>query len=163
MHDFVIPILLFAAATIGLAVGLLVVSRIINPIRPSRVKSMPYESGMDPFHDTHRRFDVRFHLLAVAFLVFDVELLFLYPWAAAMRPSSFESAPTASVTTASAPLDVDKSAKTSPPVVPRGLDAAVAEGYASSRDMIFICAMTFIALLTLGYVYDWRKGVFRWR
>ena len=42
---------------------------------------MPYESGMDPIHDTRRRFDVRFYLLAIAFLVFDVELLFLYPWA----------------------------------------------------------------------------------
>ncbi len=44
---------------------------------------MPYESGMDPIHDTHRRFDVRFHMVAIAFLVFDVELLFLYPWAVA--------------------------------------------------------------------------------
>ena len=48
---------------------------------------MPYESGMDPVHDTRRRFDVRFHLLAIAFLVFDVELLFLYPWAVASHPS----------------------------------------------------------------------------
>ena len=48
---------------------------------------MPYESGMDPIHDTRRRFDVRFHLIAIAFLVFDVEVLFLYPWAvAAKRP-----------------------------------------------------------------------------
>ena len=46
---------------------------------------MPYESGMDPIHDARRRFDVRFHLVAIAFLVFDVELLFLYPWAVAMR------------------------------------------------------------------------------
>ena len=46
---------------------------------------MPYESGMDPIHDARRRFDVRFHLVAIAFLVFDVELLFLYPWAVASR------------------------------------------------------------------------------
>ena len=46
---------------------------------------MPYESGMDPIHDTRRRFDVRFYLVAIAFLVFDVELLFLYPWAVASR------------------------------------------------------------------------------
>ena len=46
---------------------------------------MPYESGMDPIHDTRRRFDIRFHLVAIAFLLFDVELLFLYPWAVASR------------------------------------------------------------------------------
>ena len=49
---------------------------------------MPYESGMDPIHDARRRFDVRFYLVAIAFLVFDVELLFLYPWAVASRTSA---------------------------------------------------------------------------
>jgi NADH-quinone oxidoreductase subunit A len=48
---------------------------------------MPYESGMDPIHDARKRFDVRFHLVAIAFLIFDVELLFLYPWAVASRSS----------------------------------------------------------------------------
>ena len=66
---------------IGLAVGLLAFARIVRPGRPGPVTRMPYESGMDPIHDTRRRFDVRFYLLAIAFLVFDVELLFLYPWA----------------------------------------------------------------------------------
>ena len=80
-----LPIFLLVACTIGLAVGLLVVASLFNPGRPGRVTRMPYESGMDPIHDTRRRFDVRFHLLAIAFLVFDVELLFLYPWAVAMR------------------------------------------------------------------------------
>ena len=54
---------------------------------------MPYESGMDPIHDTRRRFDVRFHLVAITFLVFDVELLFLYPWAVASRsPAGIDAA-----------------------------------------------------------------------
>ena len=54
---------------------------------------MPYESGMDPVHDTRRRFDVRFHLVAITFLVFDVELLFLYPWAEASRsPAGVDAA-----------------------------------------------------------------------
>src|SRR5436853_2719512 len=82
-----LPILLFVLASTGLAVGLLVVGRMFGPSRQGRVKEMPYESGMDPIHDTRRRFDVRFHLIAIAFLVFDVEVLFLYPWAvAAKRP-----------------------------------------------------------------------------
>ena len=85
MQTAALPILLFFAAVLGLALLLLLVGRVFNPARPGRVKQMPYESGMDPIHDTRRRFDVRFHLLAIAFLVFDVELLFLYPWAVAVR------------------------------------------------------------------------------
>src|SRR5690606_36007437 len=80
-----LPILMFALAATALAGGLLVVGGLIGPSRNSKVKEMPYEAGMDPIHDTRRRFDVRFHLVAIAFLVFDVELLFLYPWAVASR------------------------------------------------------------------------------
>jgi NADH-quinone oxidoreductase subunit A len=85
MLDLVLPIFLFAACSTALSVGLLVVAGIIGPSKTGRVKEMPYESGMDPIHDTRRRFDVRFHLVAIAFLVFDVELLFLYPWAVCRR------------------------------------------------------------------------------
>src|SRR5262249_32525136 len=81
----VIPVFLFVLCARGLAVGLLTAGRLIGPSRSGAVKAMPYESGMDPIHDTRRRFDVRFHLVAIAFLVFDVELLFLYPWAVASR------------------------------------------------------------------------------
>src|SRR5437762_14143691 len=59
--------------------------RLLAPRKNTAVKEMPYESGMDPIHDARRRFDVRFNLVAIAFLVFDVELLFLYPWAVASR------------------------------------------------------------------------------
>ncbi len=54
--------------------------KLVGPKRNSKVKEMPYESGMDLIHDTRRRFDIHFHLVAIAFLLFDVELLFLYPW-----------------------------------------------------------------------------------
>jgi NADH-quinone oxidoreductase subunit A len=80
-----LPIFVFALMTIGLTGGLLAVAWVVGPRRTSRVKEMPYESGMDPIHDARRRFDVRFNLVAIAFLVFDVELLFLYPWAVAAR------------------------------------------------------------------------------
>ena len=69
-----LPILLFVVAAAGVTVGLLIVGRMLGPSRQGLVKEMPYESGMDPIHDTRRRFDVRFHLVAIAFLVFDVEL-----------------------------------------------------------------------------------------
>ena len=85
MEPAVLPIFLFAAIAAAVAVVLLGVSALIGPSKTGRVKEMPYESGMDPIHDTRRRFDVRFYLVAIAFLVFDVELLFLYPWAVASQ------------------------------------------------------------------------------
>ena len=85
MESVVIPILLFAVSAVVVAVGLIAVANVFGPRRESSVKEMPYESGMDPVHDARRRFDVRFHLVAIAFLVFDVEVLFLYPWAVASR------------------------------------------------------------------------------
>src|SRR5215510_12245243 len=80
-----LPVLLFVLAGTLLGIALLTVGSLIGPKRDTAVKEMPYESGMDPIHDTHRRFDIRFHMVAIAFLVFDVELLFLYPWAVASR------------------------------------------------------------------------------
>src|SRR5262249_18840351 len=69
---------------LGFAVSALFVSHYIGPRkRPTDVKLMPYESGMDPIGDARQRFDVKFYLIAILFLVFDVELLFLYPWATA--------------------------------------------------------------------------------
>ncbi|HZL89384.1 MAG TPA: NADH-quinone oxidoreductase subunit A [Pirellulaceae bacterium] len=85
MTDALLPILLFAACATALSLGLLLLGWAVGPKRQGAVKQMPYESGMDPIHDAHRRFDVRFHLVAIAFLLFDVELLFLYPWAVASR------------------------------------------------------------------------------
>ena len=128
----IIPVLLFVLAAAALSIGMIVVSQLVGPKRNSAVKEMPYESGMDPIHDTRRRFDVRFHLVAIAFLVFDVELLFLYPWAVASRNS-------------------------------QGIDAAVASGLVQSRGLVFGEVMVFIALLGVGFIYAWRKGVFQWR
>lgn len=85
MEQAVLPIFLFAACAVALALALLGIGALVGPSKTGRVKEMPYESGMDPIHDTRRRFDVRFYLVAIAFLIFDVELLFLYPWAVASR------------------------------------------------------------------------------
>src|SRR5262249_54814629 len=77
------PIFIYLVVILGFAVSVLVVAHWIGPKpRPTAVKLMPYESGMDPIGDARQRFDVRFYLVAILFLVFDVELLFLYPWAA---------------------------------------------------------------------------------
>ena len=145
----ILPIFLFVACAIGLAIGLLIVAHLFNSGRPGRVTRMPYESGMDPIHDTRRRFDVRFHLVAIAFLVFDVELLFLYPWAVAVRqPTGAAASAVTAGALGSAPVPAAPEGAVAPPPLVRP---------------VFIGGMLFLMLLTLGFVYDWRKGIFRWR
>jgi NADH-quinone oxidoreductase subunit A len=78
------PVLIFLLVVVGFAVANLVLTHLpLKPGRRTAVKLMPYESGMDPVGDARQRFDVKFYLIAILFLVFDVELLFLYPWAVA--------------------------------------------------------------------------------
>jgi NADH:ubiquinone oxidoreductase subunit 3 (subunit A) len=79
------PIFLYLIAVLLFAVGVLIITHlpILKPKKKTPVKLMPYESGMDPIGDARQRFDVKFYLVAILFLVFDVELLFLYPWAVA--------------------------------------------------------------------------------
>lgn len=74
------PLFLFVLVAIMTALGMLA-SGLIGPRRTTPVKQMPYESGMDPIGDARQRFDVRYYLVAIMFLLFDVELLYLYPWA----------------------------------------------------------------------------------
>ena len=79
-----LPVLMFLVGVVGFVGAAMVVTHFFpKPRKPTPVKDMPYESGRDPDGDARRRFDVKFYLVAVLFLVFDVELLFLYPWAAA--------------------------------------------------------------------------------
>ena len=75
------PILAYLTLLMLFAAGTLVAAHTIGPRRDSTAKQVPYESGMDPVGDARQRFDVKFYLVAIMFLVFDVELLFLYPWA----------------------------------------------------------------------------------
>jgi NADH-quinone oxidoreductase subunit A len=76
------PIFLYLVIILGFAGTVLVVTHLLGPRHETAVKLMPYESGMDPIGSARQRFDVKFYLIAILFLVFDVELLFLYPWAA---------------------------------------------------------------------------------
>jgi NADH-quinone oxidoreductase subunit A len=75
------PIFLYLALVVLFAAGSIVGSAIVGPRKRTAVKLMPYESGMDPVGDARQQIDIRFYLIAILFLVFDVELLFLYPWA----------------------------------------------------------------------------------
>lgn len=119
-----LPILLFVAISAAISIAILITAHAIGPkSRSTSVKSMPYESGMDPVHDARRRFNIGFYLLAIEFLVFDVELLILFPWAV----------------------------------------SAGGPHTGSLGHGVFWVVMAFITILTLGFVYTWRKGVFQWK
>jgi len=120
------PLFLYLALILLFAAGSIFASHLIAPKKKTPVKQMTYESGMDPIGDARQRFDVKFYLIAILFLVFDVELLFLYPWAV--------------------------SAYHDPALLPDGLGVYV-----------FWEIVVFLVILAVGYVYAWRRGVFRWR
>jgi NADH-quinone oxidoreductase subunit A len=75
------PLLVYVVVLVGFVLTNLVLAQVAGPRKKTTVKEMPYESGMDPVGDARQPFDVKFYLVAILFLVFDVELLFLYPWA----------------------------------------------------------------------------------
>ena len=126
------PVVLMIVIAIGFAVGNVVLSSIIGPSRTGRVKEGTYESGMVPIGDTHKRFNVRFYIVAMIFLVIDVEIVFFYPFASIFAPYVRDGAPLyegATITAATAML---------------------------------ISMGIFVSILLLAYIYAWGKGVFRW-
>jgi len=125
------PIFVFLVILIGFAVTVMVIAHTIGPRKDTLKKQVPYESGMDPIGDARQRFDIKFYLVAIMFLVFDVELLFLYPWAVV----AYQMEPDGTT-----------------PMIPLAL-----------KTHVFFCVLSFIGLLFLAYLYDWKKGVFKWR
>ena len=118
-----LPVFLFVVISTGVAASILALAHLIGPKHRTPVKAMPYESGMDPIHDARQRFNIMFYLLAIEFLVFDVELLILFPWA---------------------------------------VSAGGAQTHSMGRGVFWV-VMGFLAILTIGFAYTWRKGVFKWR
>jgi NADH-quinone oxidoreductase subunit A len=80
-----IPLLLLVGFVIVNAIGMLVMSYMVSPQRPTALKAAPYESGMPPLGGTRERFSVKFYLVAMLFIVFDIEMVFLIPWGVAFR------------------------------------------------------------------------------
>ena len=79
------PVLLFIAVAAGLGVVLLVLGLLAGPRRPEAEKLAPYECGFEAFEDARMRFDVRYYLLAILFIIFDLEIAFLFPWAVVFK------------------------------------------------------------------------------
>jgi NADH-quinone oxidoreductase subunit A len=121
------PIFVYLVIIFGFVITTLVLAHLprIKPGKETPVKSMPYESGMDPVRDARQHFDVKFYLVAILFLIFDVELLFLYPWA---------------------------------------VSAYAGEGGVpdSLNTIVFWSMIGFLTLVAIAYIYEWRRGGFRW-
>ena len=141
------PVFLYLLVVLGFAVTALVVAHLLGPRRVTPVKQMPYESGMDPIGDARQRFDVRYYLVAIVFLLFDVELLFLYPWAVAQFGRDVPAAAAGVGTPDAAGAAV---------AVAAGLDPVF-------RTLVFFEILVFVAVLAAAFAYAWRKGVFEWR
>ncbi len=112
-----LPILIFIGIATGLAAIIVIASFIAARQRPNSEKLSAYECGFDPFDDARGQFDVRFYLVAILFIIFDLEVAFLFPWAVALG-------------------DI-------------GLFG-------------FWSMVVFLGVLTIGFVYEWKKGALEW-
>jgi NADH-quinone oxidoreductase subunit A len=111
------PILVFLVIAAGLAVVMIGASVVLAKQNPNSEKLSPYECGFEPFEDARMRFDVRYYLVAILFIIFDLEVAFLFPWAVSLG-------------------DI-------------GLFG-------------FWSMIVFLAVLTVGFAYEWRKGALEW-
>ncbi len=112
-----LPILMFLGVAAGLAAAAVGASWVVARQRPDSEKTSAYECGFEPFDDARGRFDVRFYLVAILFIVFDLEIAFLFPWAVTLSDTGVFG---------------------------------------------FWSMMAFLGLLTVGFVYEWRKGALEW-
>jgi NADH-quinone oxidoreductase subunit A len=79
------PVLLFIAVAVGLGIALITIGLLVGPRRPESEKLSPYECGFEAFEDARMQFDVRYYLLAILFIIFDLEIAFLFPWAVVFK------------------------------------------------------------------------------
>lgn len=112
-----LPILMFIGIATGLAVAMLAASYIIARQRPDPEKVSAYECGFEAFDDARSQFDVRFYLVAILFIIFDLEIAFLFPWAISLGGIGM---------------------------------------------LGFWSMVAFLAVLTIGFVYEWKKGALEW-
>lgn len=136
-YAIVALLILVAAAVAG---GILLLSHLVGPRRRGPIKDSVYESGMVPVGTARRRFHVRFYIVAMLFLLFDVEIVFFYPWASLFPRLN----------------DAEVEGATHADWAGQMLAAGFGSGFFLTEMLIFI------AVLLVGYVYAWRKGVFRW-
>ena len=83
-----LPTLLFLVVATGIGIALMVIGNLLGPKRPSAEKLSPYECGFEAFEDARMKFDVRYYLIAILFIIFDLEIAFVLPWATVFRSSA---------------------------------------------------------------------------
>ncbi len=127
------PVLLLAGFVVLNAAGMLVLSHFTMRARPTPEKQLPYESGITPLGDARERFSVKFYLVAMLFIVFDIETVFMIPWGAYYRQLS-----------CAVPL----------------VNGACPAGQVSLFGLGEMLA--FIVILLVGYLYVWKKGALQW-
>lgn len=120
MEDFLkeyLPILIFFGIACAVAVGVIIASYIIASQRPDSEKVSAYECGFEAFEEARAPFDVRFYLIAILFIIFDLEVAFLFPWAVVLGKVGMFG---------------------------------------------FWSMLVFLGILTIGFIYEWKKGALEW-
>ncbi len=84
MLENYLPVIIFMGVGLIVGIGMTVMGFILSPHRPDREKNSPYECGFEAFEDARLKFDVRYYLVAILFIIFDLEIAFLFPWAVAL-------------------------------------------------------------------------------
>ena len=110
-------IILFLAIALVLSFGFIVLNFMFSPKKPDPEKLSAYECGFEPFSDSRMKFDVRFYLVAILFIIFDLEIAFLFPWAISLGNIGL---------------------------------------------LGFVSMMIFLFILTVGFIYEWKKGALDW-
>jgi len=120
LSDFLkeyLPIIIFLIIALGLSSAFIVINFILSPKKPDPEKLSAYECGFEPFEDSRMEFDVRFYLVAILFIIFDLEIAFLFPWAISL----------------------------------------------GNIGLLGFCSMMFfLFILTIGFIYEWKKGALDW-
>ena len=112
-----LPIILFLIIAFGLSLAFVAINYIAAPSKPDPEKLSAYECGFEPFNDSRMEFDVRFYLVAILFIIFDLEIAFLFPWASSLGEIGLYG---------------------------------------------FCSMMLFLFILTVGFIYEWKKGALDW-
>ncbi len=117
--DSYLPVLLFILVGLVIGAAPMALGALLGPHKPDPEKLSPYECGFEPFEDARMKFDVRYYLVAILFILFDLEIAFLFPW-------------------------------------------AVVLGDLGPWSVGFWAMMGFLAILTVGFVYEWKRGALDW-